>query len=249
METAQPSGSIEEIEAPSYQERVFFVGANGSGKTILASEMIRAYPRVVILDVKYDFPIPWQKDDYVILSRPPGIGGAGALSWLTGDPWQSNHIVYRPRPPYDSGPWVTYWLDKMFERARKNGKKKPFVLYLDEGGWMAYSGSRLAMARVAITGRSIGIGLWIAAQRPRGIPVEVRSEAWRMYIFFLRNLDDRKEIIANVGDDVLTEYEIRATEGDYGFTEVRRREGGRMEVRRLPPVAFKQRDNPKSEKE
>ncbi len=225
-----PSSSKYRIQAPTYQARVLFLGANGSGKTEVAAQMIRGYPRVVILDVKYDFPIPWPKGEYTILKKPPGLG------WWFLDPWRTaKHIIYRPEPPYDTGPWITYFMDKMFARGRREGKRKPFILYLDEGGWAAYSGAKLAMARLAITGRSIGIGLWISAQRPRGIPPEVRSEAWFYYVFFLRKRADRKELL-EVLDDNFEEEDFSATERDYEFWEIKRVKGGRLEGRRLPPV-------------
>ena len=223
---------------------------------MLASALIESYPRVIILDIKYDFPIPpsWKPANkvrekseigYAIATKPPGLKQT-ILDRLKADPWKSQRVIYRPAPPYDSGPWITYFLDWTFKRARKEGKKRPFILYLDEGGWMAYSGAKLAMSRIAIAGRSIGIGLWIAAQRPRGIPVEVRSEAWRMYIFYLRNRKDRIEIMDNVGevwvtgDRLLDEQDLSQTPEAYEFAEIRRAEGGRMVYRLMPPIAYHQ---------
>ena len=223
------------IKAPSYQARVLFLGANGSGKTEVAAQIIRGYPRVVILDIKYDFPIPWPKGDYVIVKKPPGIG------WWFLDPWRTaKHIIYRPEPPYDTGPWVTYFLDQMFDRGRREGKRKPYILYLDEGGWVAYNGAKMAMARLAISGRSIGIGLWISAQRPRGIPPEVRSEAWVHYVFYLRKKADRKEL-AEVLDDQYDDDAFASTERDYEFWEIKRAKGGKLEYRRLPPVDIRRK--------
>jgi hypothetical protein len=220
-----------DIETPTYQERVFFVGANGSGKTILEAEMLRHYPRVVVLDIKYDFPVPWDEDDYALVTRPPMR--VNVFDWFSN--WHRDRIVYRPAPPYDSGKWITYFLDQMFARGRRDGRKKPFILALDEGGWVAYSGAKQALARLAIAGRSLGIGLWIAAQRPRGIPVEVRSEAWRMYVFFLRKRDDRLELLDTL-DDQAVEQDFSGTQGDYWFWEIRRGEGGKLTYRALPPV-------------
>jgi len=213
---------------------------------VLASALIAGYPRVIILDIKYDFPIPksWDKDTYRIASTPPGLK-QGILDRLKPDPWGRSRVIYRPKPPYDSGAWITYFLDWCFRKGRAQGKKKPFILYLDEGGWTAYSGAKLAMSRLAIAGRSLGIGLWIASQRPRGIPVEVRSEAWRMYIFYLRNRKDRIEIMDNIGeiwltdDRLLDEYDIAQTPESYEFAEIRRVEGGRMVYRLMPPISMK----------
>lgn len=218
------------IQTPSYKERVFFLGANGSGKTELASRMITAYPRAYILDVKYDFPISWPNGTYRVIDTPPGIGW---FSWFRG--WGSKRVIYRPKPPYDSGPWITYWLDWLFRKARKEGKVKPFIVDLDEGAWAAYNGAKAAMSRLAIAGRSIGIGLWITSQRPRGITVETRSEAWRWYVFYLRSRDDRKEVVDYL-DKQISEEQLSSTTENYQFWEIRRGEGGRMNYRLMPPI-------------
>lgn len=235
MENRQASNSrssvVAEIETPGYQERVFFVGANGSGKSVLASQMLAAYDDAIVFDVKGDFHVPWPEGTYSVFTRPPN---QGFLNWFG---WRSacSRIVYRPTRPYDSGKYAVAFLDWCFDRARRAKGERPFVLYLDEGGWMAYAGAREAIARLAISGRSLNLGLWIAAQRPRGIPVEVRSEAWRWYVFYLRSLADRDEIVSYL-DYHITEQELESSTLDYQFWEIRRGQGGRMQYRRLPPI-------------
>lgn len=246
------------IEPPDFEERVFFVGANGSGKTVLESALIENYQDVIVLDIKYDFPIPptWKPVEkvrekgeigYAVATKPPGVKRS-FFERLKKDPWRSRRIIYRPEPPYDSGQWITYFLDWVFRAARKRYLKHHkwnLILVVDEGGWTAYSGAKIAMGRLAMTGRSLGIGFWVTSQRPRGIPVEVRSEAWRMYIFYLRNRKDRIEIMDNVGeiwitgDKVLEEQDISQTPESYEFAEIRRVEGGRMVYRLMPPIAYK----------
>ncbi len=208
------------------------LGANGSGKTELASRLLGPYPRAYVLDIKYDFPIPqgWG-DDYQVRDTPPGIGLINSWRWTHG----SKRIIYRPKPPYDSGQWITYFLDWLFRKARKTGKKFPFIVDLDEGAWTAYSGAKSAMSRLAVAGRSIGIGLWITSQRPRGIPVETRSEAWRWYVFYLRSRDDRKEVVDYL-DKQISEHDLASTTENYQFWEIKRGEGGKMAYRLLPPI-------------
>jgi len=226
------AGAVESVETPGYKERVFFLGANGSGKTILASRMLESYERCIVFDVKHDFPIPWEKGQYTLVSKPPHAGGiVNWWHWLTA----GKHIIYRPVRPYDDGKHTTKFLDWTFDQARKAQGKKPTILYLDEGGWMSYGGARDAIARIAITGRSLNLGLWLSAQRPRGIPVEVRSEAWRWYVFYLRSRDDRKEVV-NYLDYRVDERELESSTRDFEFWEIRRGHGGRMNYRRLPPV-------------
>lgn len=231
VDSIRPSaGSVARIEAPGYQARVFFLGANGSGKTVLAARMMAGYPRVIVLDIKYDFPIPWAKGEYVITHKPPGVGNL-----LERRKWNADRIIYRPGRGYDSGEWMAYFLDWCFEKGRKSGKKKPFILYLDEGAWIASQGAKSAIARLAIAGRSLGIGLWVTAQRPRNIPVEVRSEAWRTYLFFLQYQDDEDELI-KYSKGQLTREDLRVTLDDYSFWELRRGKGGQVVVTHYPPV-------------
>lgn len=225
--------TLYEIEPASYQERILFLGANGSGKTVLASEMISGYPRAIVLDVKYDFPIPWESGDYIVLDKPPRVGFLNALKWVFG----SRHVVYRPRRPYDSGEWITYFLDRMFDKGRSSGKKNPFILYIDEGLWASYAGAWQALARLAVAGRSLGIGLWLSSQRPKVIPVAIRSEAWRMYIFYLRYREDRKEII-DLLEGQFDEWRLQSSTEDYQFWEIRRAKGGKMVTRLLPPINY-----------
>lgn len=228
---ASLSSGVAVVETPGYKERIFFVGANGSGKTILASRLLAPYQRAIVFDVKGDFPIPWADGEYSLFTKPPT---SGFLNWFG---WHGamERIVYRPVRPYDSGKHAVAFLDWCFDRARRGKGERPFVLYLDEGGWMAYSGTREAIARLAITGRSLNLGLWISAQRPRGIPVEVRSEAWRWYVFYLRSFEDRKEIISYL-DYRISERELESSTLDYQFWEIRRGQGGKMNYRRLPPI-------------
>lgn len=224
------------IETPQYKERVWFVGMNGTGKTVLEAALVAPYPRVVILDIKYDFPIPWERGSYAIVTKPPGHGFLGLRFF---DPWyRHDRIVYRPEKPYDNGQYITRFLESMFDRGRREGKKRPFILVIDEGGWVAYNGAKTALSRLSITGRSLGIGLWLTSQRPRGIPVEIRSEAWRVYVFYLRKEEDRKELV-QILDDYADESMFAAMDdSEYSFWEIRRAKGGRLEYRRLPPIVF-----------
>ena len=219
------------IDAPDYQERVVFAGANGSGKTVLASEMIAGYSRVVILDIKGDFPIPasWRKDSYVITVRPPmGLSNAHI--------WSRNRIIYRPTRVYRSAVGLTYFLVKMFDRAAREGKKRPFILYLDEGLYTLHKAKEI-IRDIAITGRSMGLGLWISVQRLKGGVVEIRSEAWRWYIFFMPGKSDDEEV-EDYSKGQISQQDMAALGVDYSFWELRRGKGGRIEARHYPPVAI-----------
>lgn len=241
MDGKEPTAwAIETIETPSYQTRMLLLGATGSGKTVVASQLIEPYPRVVIVDVKYDFPIPWEEGQYQVRDKPPNIGFVNALRWRFGRP----RIVYRPKPPYDTGQHMSRFLDDLFNRARTDFKRgngrnpRPYILYLDEAGWMSYQGARNAIARLAMTGRALDIGLWISSQRPRGIPVEVRSEAWIWLVFYLNSRDDRKEIVQYL-DYRISEQDLESSTRDFEFWQIKKVEGGKREYKRFPPVRFK----------
>lgn len=215
-----------EIESPGYQERVMFLGANGSGKSVLASKMMSEYPRVVVLDVKGDFEIPWRKGTYHVTDKPNGI------IW---QPLPHNRIIYRPRREYREPEWMAWFLGEQFERAKREGKKRPFIVYIDECLYVANQGCKAALADLAVTGRSMGLGFWYTSQRPRNIPVELRSEAWRTYLFYLDNKGDRKEVVDNSGGSI-SEHDMLQSAADYSFWEIRRGKGGSKRVRHLPPV-------------
>lgn len=87
------------------------------------------------------------------------------------------------------------------------------------------------LAALAVAGRSLGVGLWCASQRTKWIPVEVRSEAWRWYVFYLADEEDEEEVV-KFAKGRLTIAELRAYCREYGFIELRRaaRGGGESVV-------------------
>lgn len=219
------------ITTPRYEERVLFSGANGSGKTVLAGVLIEPYPCAWVLDVKGDFPVPWPEKSYQIRSKPPWDGMLNALKWRYGE----KRVIYRPALGYDTGEQIARWFDWCYRQAQKGKGKKPRILYVDEGAWVSYAGAWRSLARLLISTRSLRLGVWLSSQRPKGIPVEARSEAWRWYIFYLRSREDRKEIVSYL-DHRISEYDLESTTLDYQFWEIKRGQGGKMSYRLLPPL-------------
>jgi hypothetical protein len=210
------------LQPPPYAARVLFLGANGSGKSALAAQMLASGYRWVVIDSKGDFPAV---RPFHVVRSPDG------WAWR----WPHEHLLYRPAPEYNRGAWLDETLRRLFVRAQKEGRKKPFVVYVDEALYLARTGHVQWLSALAVSGRSLGVGLWTASQRPKWIPVEVRSEAWRTYVFYLQHAADEREVVAD-SKGLLTEEDMQAAAVDYSFYELKRGNAGRLEVRHFPPV-------------
>lgn len=224
------------LARPTYQERLFFVGTNGSGKTKLMREFYLREPRYCVMDPKGDFPkAPGDKvvkspKDFRWNLFPDGLWGSGLFA--------VPRILYRPDPKYQ--PTMDLRLRWLFYKARKLKKRhRPaFRVGVDEGLFQskAFSNSRPRwLMSSAITGRSLDLGLDLNSQRPSGIPVEIRSEAWRMYVFYLGDQDDMKAIL-RYAQGTLTIDDLMDLGEDFSFIEVKRTPGGRRQATRFPPI-------------
>lgn len=221
------------LTRPEFYERVVFLGENGSGKSEMALELLQYYDEWVIFDTKHDTE-PRRTQKYTVISTPSDV------RWK----W-AKRILYRPAPEYNNGVWLEEMTRRMYIRGQKTLKKKkgirkpqqtrPFILYIDEALMYAKLSSAKWLANHAVAGRSLGIGLWVSSQRPKWIPVEVRSEAWRIYIFNLGYEEDEKEIV-KVSKGKITVDELHAQTGDYSFYEIRRIKGGNKQVSHFPPM-------------
>jgi len=211
---------------PNYEERVLFLGENGSGKTYLATAFLASGFCFVAVDHKGDLRIPG-----ATLVRNPDdkrlYNGRVA------------QILYRPDPEYATGPGINYVLKGLFFRGRSQGKRRPFVVYVDEALVLSAGGHVAYLRSLAVAGRSMGVGLWCASQRPAWIPREVRSEAWRIYVFSLGSEDDEKEVLKYTKRQLSLDDLEQATT-NHAFIEIRRTPhmaGGRT-VTRFPPVSL-----------
>jgi energy-coupling factor transporter ATP-binding protein EcfA2 len=119
------------VTKPAYNERIFIVGANGSGKSYFAARLLAVLDRWIAIDLKGDFGEDIGLDhDAVVITSPKDMR-------LRLFPRSIKRIIYRPKPA-DYGT-VDGIVGQMFDRARAlkkrygKGHDFRFYLYCDEG--------------------------------------------------------------------------------------------------------------------
>lgn len=213
----------ETLTLPTYKARVIFLGANGCGKSELAGHMLVAgeYDYVAI-DTKGDFSPP---HEHIVIRTPTD------WRWRVG----YRHIVYRPNPEFMDARSLAEVLRALYMRGRSSGKRKPFVVYIDEALAVCKLGAAKWLQIIAVSGRGLNMGLWIATQRPRQVPVETRSEAWIWYVFFL-TYDEDEEEVTRYAKGQLTVDDLQTGTEDFAFWRMERGKGGRVLVHHFPPL-------------
>jgi GTPase SAR1 family protein len=217
---------VARLSHPSYEERLLVLGENGTGKSVLLRELLGSgYARSYSFDFKGDFE-PIQA--HTIVRKPDDRG------------WRDRHVVYRPRPEFRTPAHVEevlWWLYNRAQRTydeKRHHQREPFILLVDE---TYLFGRSHALASIAVAGRALGIGLWCGSQRPRNIPVPVRSEAHRIYLFPLGYTEDEVEALKYTKGQ-LTLEQLREGWENFSFWEIRRSRdsAGRRVVTHFPPV-------------
>lgn len=177
-------------------ERVFIAGQTGTGKTYLASEMLKDVNRLVVIDTKGElkeqFNISASKKNRREFER----GGNARLQII---------------PPLLSSNEIEPYFDSLFMYLYD---MRNFILYIDEVFGITSSAQTVPKYLNAILtrGRSKGIGLFCAVQRPKNIPLVFLSEAQHYFCFRLTLDGDRQRMSEFMGEDVLK----RPTD-KYGF--------------------------------
>lgn len=162
-------------------DRVFLCGKTGSGKTYWAMHMLAALPRLVCVDLKGSDEISkWEW-------REPGREAQRRL--MVG-----REVRVRIREHEDA-----------LEYMRLAYQAGGCVVYIDEVYALVPQGSRAPVELNAIwtRGRELGVGGWVATQRPSWVPREIISEAEWTVCFRLRLEDDRKKMADTMGEEVL----------------------------------------------
>jgi hypothetical protein len=226
------------LQPPEYDERVLFVGANGTGKTRLEEELLYAgrYRYWTVIDWKGDFhPI----GDHARIHLPP---------WEDKGAWKRDRILYQPqRQDLRTAQAIEAVIGFVFDQAQraydyKSGKsRRPRILVVTEAYRLSRARYLQALSDAQVSGRALQLGLWVDSQRPVWIPVELRTEAWRFYTFWLGSTDDEEQVL-KYAKGSCTQEDLQRAKQVYSFFEIRRLvdRSGNLQVvaRHCPKVAL-----------
>lgn len=217
MGMLEQSGVLPEID-----ERSLMVGKTRFGKSTLAlvalQELLNKYKNMelLVIDTKPHFRAShqmnglkadilyrnWQKGDYFPESI---VLPAGDKSVSLDYAFDIAHTV----SGHGRGATIILQTDnkadyynigrRLQEQYRRSNKKRRVFIYIDEA-YSLLKFHRLVAEQVTLcvtAGGERGVGIMLASQRPRWIPVEVLSEVTRYYIFRLDNAKDRGNVKDN----------------------------------------------------
>lgn len=151
-------------------DRVSFLGPSGSGKTLVAKALLAAQRNAIVVDTK-------RTEDWRDVGETLGSRDIYRV--------RGGRFVYRVDPDFlvDKAE-----AERFFRWCLASGNR---VVYVDEQLDIPTSpGEKI----LATQGRAAGVGLWIATQRPHGVPLYLLSEANHQFIFRLRLKRDRERI-------------------------------------------------------
>lgn len=180
---SQNTESLQQVKLLSNQ-RVFFCGKTGSGKTYLAEHLTRRLHRLVVLD------------------------GKGTLDKWRLDPWnrESKRLLregeaVRARVLWDINTEpVEFWSEVMSECYNARN----VTVYIDEVYRVVEPQTKVPNIFNALytQGRELGIGVWASTQRPTWIPLVCMSESEHYFMFHLNMEKDKATMAAFMGEQV-----------------------------------------------
>lgn len=168
---------------PKIGNRVFLTGMTGCGKSVLARRLLdaRQDALVLIYDAKDEIKWPgyqrfttWQS---LVLANP-------------------RRAIYAPNiKELDNPKCWDYFFKFAFLRQRKNYKRRlkvNTVVYVDEAYAVTDGETIPFYYKAGLTrGRSMGLEIWSATQRPKNIPQFLMSEVQQTYVFFHQMPQDK----------------------------------------------------------
>lgn len=164
-------------------ERVVFIGATGSGKTVLAKHLLKRLNRVVVIDPKHTF----QLEGFTRRKNLPLIG-------------KRFKIIYRPNRDDDYR--LADFLDDLL-------KLKNVTIYVDELFSLMdrFPAAGEILTDIVRVGRERHVAVWSSIQRPKRVPIFFLSEAEAFFMFNLRRLEDRLYMAEYLGEGAEDEIE------------------------------------------
>lgn len=211
-----PGQSAQRFKWPriGYDEAVAVIGPKGSGKSELLANLLCTKHNALIMDTK----------------RVEHWENVGEILKSDADVWRirSGRWVWRV-PPYfldddEGGKASRYEQSRMFNSLLN--ARGPRIVALDE----AYNYKEsLGLRLLATQGRASKVSLWVAMQRPTGIPLYTLTEADHFFIFSLLHDDDQKRIEKATAGARIPWEELAAT--PHGFVHFK--PGGKVS-----PVTF-----------
>lgn len=172
-----------------------FLGATGSGKTVLAKKLLSGLNRVIVIDPKHTFSL----DNFSVLRHYKM-------------PFFISKFQYIIRPIRGDD----LKLRNLIEKVIRDGS---ITIYVDELASLVdrFPLTTETLEDIARTGRESYISLWSASQRPRWIPKPFLTETESIFQFGLRAFEDRQYLSGFTGSDpnkILGPYEFIYSRAD-----------------------------------
>lgn len=207
---------------PGIDQRVLYVGKTRSGKSTLAlqslNELLDIYPRMelLVVDTKPHFKAShllnglkadymyrnWQGGDYFPSSvyldagnKSVSLDYAFDIAHTISGKKRGAAIILQT----DNKATYPIIANRLLEHYRRSNKKRHVYIYIDEAySLLKYSRYVAEQVTLCVTaGGERGVGIAVASQRPRWIPVEILSEISRFYVFRLDNGKDKLNLRDN----------------------------------------------------
>lgn len=173
-------------------EHIFISGATGSGKTTMARQILDKRDYVIAFSIK--------KHDPTIAAEYAGWAVVDNMREIEG--WMNRVIVW-PRLKRGTGEeWKAHQREVLADSFDRLLVAKGWCVFIDELNYLSdprHGGVRSQIESMHYIGRSSGLSLVSAAQRPAYVPLAVLTNSSHTYIGRTRFASDLKRL-ADFGD-------------------------------------------------